>query len=103
MKNKRIVDLSRRTEFKNSELRNRSMDLISISSQNLRSKKISNLLLNSLIIPSKTNNGKLAKIRNRCVITGRAGSTYKSLRMSRISIKKFISERYLSGYFKDSW
>lgn len=43
------------------------------------------------------------RIRNRCTVTGRAGSVYRDFRMSRATIRKFVSEGRLSGVTRSSW
>lgn len=43
------------------------------------------------------------KGRNRCVITGRAGSIFRYFRLSRITLKQFASRGFLTGLRKSSW
>lgn len=42
------------------------------------------------------------KARNRCVITGRAGSVYRHFRLSRIMAKQLASKGQLTGVRKSS-
>lgn len=43
------------------------------------------------------------KSRNRCVVTGRAGSVFRYFRMSRIMLKEMASRGLLTGVRKSSW
>lgn len=42
------------------------------------------------------------KSRNRCVITGRAGSVFRYFRLSRITLKQLASRGFLTGVRKSS-
>ena len=50
-----------------------------------------------------TNNSSMTRIKNICVLTGRSGSIYRFFKLSRIQLKKLISEGYLPGVSKYSW
>lgn len=41
--------------------------------------------------------------RNRCVVTGRAGSVFRDFRVSRITLKGLASKGLLTGISKSSW
>lgn len=43
------------------------------------------------------------KSRNRCHITGRAGSVFRYFRLSRIMLKQLASRGFLTGLRKSSW
>ena len=43
------------------------------------------------------------RIRNRCIITGRSNSIYRSFKISRIKIKEFSSKGLISGIRRSSW
>lgn len=43
------------------------------------------------------------RIRNRCVITGRSKSIYRTFRMSRLSLRNFAHNGLLPGILKSSW
>lgn len=43
------------------------------------------------------------KSRNRCVLTGRAGSVFRYFRVSRIMLKEMASRGMLTGVRKSSW
>ena len=53
---------------------------------------------------SKINrNSSLTRIRNRCVITGRARSVYNKMRISRIVFREFAAKGAIMGVNKSSW
>lgn len=43
------------------------------------------------------------KPRNRCLISGRAGSVYRHFKLSRIRLKSFASNGLLPGVTRSSW
>lgn len=43
------------------------------------------------------------RVRNRCVLTNRAGSVFRHFRLSRIMLKEFASQGLLAGVRKSSW
>ena len=49
-----------------------------------------------------TNSSK-TRIRNRCILTGRARSVWRAFRVSRIQLRKLASEGFLPGVSKYSW
>lgn len=59
---------------------------------------------NSFFQLSKINrNSSLTRIRNRCVITGRARSVYNKMRISRIVFREFAAKGAIMGVNKSSW
>ena len=48
-------------------------------------------------------NSSRTRIRNRCVITGRSRSVWRSFRISRIQLRKLAIEGLLIGVKKSSW
>lgn len=48
-------------------------------------------------------NSCLCRVRNRCVLTGRARGMYRFLRMSRIMIREIGSRGDIMGLVKSSW
>lgn len=53
---------------------------------------------------SKINrNSSLTRIRNRCVITGRARSVYNKMRISRIVFRELAAKGAIMGVSKSSW
>ena len=48
-------------------------------------------------------NSSKVRLRNRCAITGRARGYYRLFGLSRISLRKFVSEGMLPGVTKASW
>lgn len=76
--------------------------------------RINNLLKCDLFIPTEyrqfmlltKNNRKIllkTKLRNRCLITGRARSVYSYLKLTRMMFKNLAVKGYLSGIRKYSW
>jgi small subunit ribosomal protein S14 len=43
------------------------------------------------------------KIKNRCILTGRAKSIYRFCKLSRIKFKELASQGYVPGVRKSSW
>jgi len=43
------------------------------------------------------------KIKNRCILTGRAKSIYRFCKLSRIKFKELASQGYIPGIRKSSW
>ena len=50
-----------------------------------------------------SNTGSVTRIKNRCIITGRARSVYRFFKLSRIQLRKLASEGFLPGLSKYSW
>ena len=48
-------------------------------------------------------NGPLAKVHNRCILTGRPKSINRSFRLSRFAFRKLASLGFLPGVSKSSW
>ena len=48
-------------------------------------------------------NSSKTRIRNRCMITGRARSVYKKFKVSRIVFRELASKGAINGVFKASW
>jgi small subunit ribosomal protein S14 len=45
----------------------------------------------------------ITRIKNICIITGRSKSIYRFFKISRIQLRKLISNSFLPGIFKYSW
>lgn len=45
----------------------------------------------------------LVRIRNRCILTGRARAVYKFCKLSRISLRELAAQGRLMGISKSSW
>ena len=48
-------------------------------------------------------NSSRVRVKNRCIITGRAKSVYKNFRVSRIILKQFGLSGRIPGLQKASW
>jgi ribosomal protein S14 len=48
-------------------------------------------------------NSSITRIKNICILTGRSKSIYRLLKISRIQLRKLISEKSLPGFSKYSW
>jgi small subunit ribosomal protein S14 len=48
-------------------------------------------------------NSSVTHIKNICILTGRSKSIYRLFKISRIQLRKFISEKNLPGVFKYNW
>ena len=47
--------------------------------------------------------GSLVRIRNRCILTGRARAVYKFCKLSRICLRELAAQGRLMGISKSSW
>lgn len=48
-------------------------------------------------------NSSITRIKNICILTGRSKSIYRLFKISRIQLRKLISEGFLPGVSKYSW
>lgn len=49
------------------------------------------------------NNSSRTRIRNRCILTGRSRSVWRTFRISRIQLRKLALEGLLMGVKRASW
>ena len=49
------------------------------------------------------NTSSLTRIKNRCILTGRARSVYRFFKLSRLQLRKWASYGNLPGVSKYSW
>jgi small subunit ribosomal protein S14 len=75
--------------------------LKSIIRENTLSKNIKFHSVNELNKLPK--NSSLSKIKNRCVLTGRAKGNYSKFKISRISFRELALKGLLPGVTKSSW
>ena len=47
--------------------------------------------------------GSLVRIRNRCILTGRARAVYKFCKLSRLCLRELAAQGKLAGVSKSSW
>ena len=47
--------------------------------------------------------GSLVRIRNRCILTGRARAVYKFCKLSRLCLRELAAQGKLAGISKSSW
>ena len=45
----------------------------------------------------------IARVKNRCEITGRSHGVYRKLKISRISLRQLTLEGKIPGMVKSSW
>ena len=64
-------------------------------------KKKQTFLISSLIY--KLNSINNPKPKTRCVISHNSRSVYKRFKLSRMTLKKYISKGYIIGVNKNSW
>jgi len=48
-------------------------------------------------------NSSKVRIKNRCLVTNRGQSIYRFFKLSRISLKEYVSLNYFSGVTRSSW
>lgn len=95
MKSSITRDKKRRNLFKSYEEKRLALKILQrIDPKDVRIQQcLSELPLNS----SRT------RIRNRCVLTGRSRSIWRTFRISRIQLRKLALEGMLMGVKKSSW
>ena len=101
------------------------MSRLSLIQRNLKREKLvkkyskKRLSLKKIVMNKKTNPedridaiNKLSKLpknsfpcrlRNRCIITGRARGNYRKFKLSRIAFRELANEGKLPGIIKSSW
>lgn len=99
MKKQIKKNINQRYLFQNYEIKRLALKAIS---QNLKiERKIRwKLQLKFLNLPL---NSSLTRIKNRCILTGRARSIYRFAKLSRIQLRKWASFGFLTGISKNSW
>jgi ribosomal protein S14 len=99
MSNQNNRDYKRRLLMATNELKRLQYKAIS-QDRNLTPK----VRLHAALCLNKLNrNSTLTRIKNRCVITGRARSVYSKYKMSRIIFRELASKGDLTGVIKSSW
>ena len=48
-------------------------------------------------------NGSNVRVKNRCIITGRAHSVHRQFKISRIALRELASMGLINGVMKSSW
>lgn len=48
-------------------------------------------------------NSSVTRVKNRCILTGRARSVFRLVKLSRIQLRKWASFGFLPGLAKRSW
>lgn len=48
-------------------------------------------------------NGSKVRVRNRCLLTGRAKSVHRQFKVSRIALRELASMGLINGLTKSSW
>lgn len=48
-------------------------------------------------------NSSPTRIRNRCILSGRAGSVYRRFRLSRICLREEANKGNLAGVYRSNW
>lgn len=99
MKKQIKKNINQRYLFKNYELKRLILKSIT---QNLKiNKKIRwKTQFKFLTIPF---NSSVTRVKNRCILTGRARSVFRFVQLSRIQLRKWASFGFLSGISKRSW
>lgn len=92
-------DLNKRKLVYNNELKKLQYKYL-IKNQSVN-KEIRSEYINKL---NKLNrNSSKIRVKNRCVLTGRARSVYKLFRLSRIKFRELASQGKIPGVTKASW
>jgi ribosomal protein S14 len=99
MKKQIKKNINQRYLFKNYELKRLILKAVN---QNLKiQQKIRwKLQLQVFKIPF---NSSVTRIKNRCILTGRSRSVYRFMQLSRIQLRKWASNGFLTGITKKSW
>jgi small subunit ribosomal protein S14 len=48
-------------------------------------------------------NGSKVRVKNRCILTGRAKSVHRQFKISRIALRELASMGLINGVMKSSW
>ena len=92
-------DLNKRNLVYNNELKKLQYKYM-IKNQSIN-KEIRSEYINKL---NKLNrNSSKIRVKNRCILTGRARSVYKLFRVSRIKFRELASQGKIPGVTKASW
>jgi small subunit ribosomal protein S14 len=100
MKKQVLKDIQKRLKVFKEEKKRLLLKFI-IRSTNLN-KNLTKKAFTSLMF-SNTLKGYRTQIKNRCIFTSRGRSIYSSLKISRITFRKLVSEGSLLGIRKSSW
>jgi len=57
----------------------------------------------SLRLSRMSRNSSKVRVKNRCVITGRAKSVHRQFKISRIALRELASMGLINGVMKSSW
>lgn len=99
MKKKKKKNIKQRYLFKNLEKKRLILKIISKNckfSKNIRFKTKKKWFLFN-------NNSSITRIKNICILTGRARSIYRIFKISRIKLRDLVSKKLLPGICKYSW
>jgi ribosomal protein S14 len=99
MKNAIHLDKSKRQLYKKYELKRLICKAFLLNrnlSEGLRRKRLQEL-------SNLPRNSSITRIRNHCILTGRAKGVLRKFKLSRISFRELASEGSLTGIFKCSW
>lgn len=98
--NKKIKkNIKQRYFFKNLEKKKLILKII-IKNLNIKRKKRRKIQQKFFFF---NQNSSITRIKNICILTGRSRSIYRYFKISRIQLRKYISEKFLPGFFKYNW
>jgi len=98
MKNLIIKDRKNRVKNKNLELKTLYFKT------ELRNKKLTLKQKDKIIFTNlkSSNQAKKIRVRNRCIVTGRGRGVYSAFKISRIPLRKMLSEGGITGFRKNN-
>lgn len=96
---KYFQDINKRKLYKNSELVQRIIKILSFS--------FSDNVLKLLLLEKKKNNYQpdcfSSRIKNFCVVSGRGRGVHRKFKISRIVLREFAGKGLFFGFKKSSW
>jgi len=92
-------DKKRRELFRKNELKRNYLKAI-INNSSISGHTKLNAMLKLTRMPKDSS---VVRVKNRCIITGRARSVYRDFKISRIILRKYAHSGLLPGIHKASW
>jgi small subunit ribosomal protein S14 len=91
-------DAKRRKQFANYEQKKKKLKYLILNTKNMIKK--TKLLIQLRKMPKDSS---ITRMRNYCILTGKARSVYRDFRLSRHQIRRLASQGDLVGIRKSSW
>lgn len=100
MKAQYFEDLERRHKVSRKEITRRSLQM---ECRSLRNSTLEERLIKNSRLMRMSSNQSSTRIRNRCIITGRARGMYSAFKLSRNQLRDHGLKGCVAGITKSSW